>query len=241
MKYIITFFLIFNIIFSQDKKISDQSEIWEPEVKIVDPYEFDGIPGDAIILFDGTDFSKWKSERNNQEVKWFLNSDKSMTIRPGTGGIQTAEEHGSIQLHIEWKSPTKIIGDGQYRGNTGIFFQRRYELQILDSYQNRTYSNGQAGSIYKQHIPLVNVSLPPGKWQKFDVVFNAPEFNNEGDEIKKGNFTIFHNGVLIHNAIEISSATYDFEKNTPFTLLLQDHGKDEGNYISFRNIWMRKL
>ena len=111
----------------------------------------------------------------------------------------------------------------------------------MDSYQNRTYSNGQAGSIYKQHIPLVNVSLPPGKWQKFDVVFNAPEFNNEGDEIKKGNFTIFHNGVLIHNAIEIRSATYDFEKNTPFTLLLQDHGKDEGNYISFRNIWMRKL
>ena len=227
--------------FSQDKKIRDQSEIWEPEVKIVDPYKFDGVPGDAIILFDGTDFSKWKSERNNQEVKWFLNSDKSMTIRPGTGGIQTAEEHGSIQLHIEWKSPTKIIGDGQYRGNSGIFFQRRYELQILDSYQNRTYSNGQAGSIYKQHTPLVNVSLPPGKWQKFDVVFNAPEFNNEGDEIKKGNFTIFHNGVLIHNAIEISSATYDFEKNTPFTLLLQDHGKDEGNYISFRNIWMRKL
>ena len=241
MKYIITFFLISNIIFPQDKKISDQSEIWEPEVKIVDPYEFEGVPGDAIILFDGTDFSKWKSERNNQEVKWFLNSDKSMTIRPGTGGIQTVEEHGSIQLHIEWKSPKKIIGDGQSRGNSGIFFQRRYELQILDSYQNRTYSNGQAGSIYKQHIPLVNVSLPPGKWQKFDVVFNAPEFNNEGDEIKKGNFTIFHNGVLIHNAIEISSATYDFEKNTPFTLLLQDHGKDEGNYISFRNIWMRKL
>ena len=241
MKYIITFFLISNIIFSQDEKIRDQSEIWEPEVKIVDPYEFDGVPGDAIILFDGSDFSKWKSERNNQEVKWFLNSDKSMTLRPGTGGIQTAEEHGSIQLHIEWKSPTKIIGDGQYRGNSGIFFQRRYELQILDSYQNRTYSNGQAGSIYKQHTPLVNVSLPPGKWQKFDVVFNAPEFNNEGDEIKKGNFTIFHNGVLIHNAIEISSATYDFEKNTPFTLLLQDHGKDEGNYISFRNIWMRKL
>jgi len=241
MKYIITFFLISNIIFSQDKKIPDQSEIWEPQVKIVDPYEFDGVPGDAIILFDGTDFSKWKSERNNQEVKWFLNSDKSTTIRPGTGGIQTTEEHGSIQLHIEWKSPTKIIGDGQYRGNSGIFFQRRYELQILDSYQNRTYSNGQAGSIYKQHIPLVNVSLPPGKWQKFDVVFNAPEFNNEGDEIKKGNFTIFHNGVLIHNAIEINSATYDFEKNTPFTLLLQDHGKDEGNYISFRNIWMRKL
>ena len=179
MKYIITFFLISNIIFSQDKKIRDQSEIWEPEVKIVDPYEFDGVPGDAIILFDGSDFSKWKSERNNQEVKWFLNSDKSMTIRPGTGGIQTAEEHGSIQLHIEWKSPTKIIGDGQYRGNSGIFFQRRYELQILDSYQNRTYSNGQAGSIYKQHIPLVNVSLPPGKWQKFDVVFNAPEFNND--------------------------------------------------------------
>ena len=241
MKYIITFFLVSNFIFSQDKKISDQSEIWEPEVKIVDPYEFDGVPGDAIILFDGTDFSKWKSERNNQEVKWFLNADKSMTIKPGTGGIQTADEHGSIQLHIEWKSPTKIIGDGQYRGNSGIFFQRRYELQILDSYQNRTYSNGQAGSIYKQHIPLVNVSLPPGKWQKFDVVFNAPEFNNEGDEIKKGNFTIFHNGVLIHNAIEINSATYDFEKNTPFTLLLQDHGIDEGNYISFRNIWMRKL
>ena len=106
---------------------------------------------------------------------------------------------------------------------------------------NPTYLNGQAGSIYLQHIPLVNASLPPGKWQTFDVVFNAPELNQDGIVNKKGNFTIFHNGVLIHNAIEISSATYDFEKDTPFTLLLQDHGRDEGNYISFRNIWMRKL
>ena len=241
MRYLISFFLISNIVFSQDHEIHDESEIWEPEVKIVDPYGSNGAPNDAIILFDGRDFSKWKSERNNQKVLWFLNPDKSMTINPGTGGIETIEEHGSIQLHIEWKSPTKIKADGQYRGNSGIFFQRRYELQILDSYQNRTYSNGQAGSIYKQHIPLVNVTLPPGEWQKFDIVFNAPKFNHKGDLIKKGNFTIFHNGVLIHNAVEITSGTYDYEKDTPFTLLLQDHGRDEGNYISFRNIWMRKL
>ena len=241
MKYLIPFFLISTIIFSQDKLDPKDLEVWEPEPKIVEPYKLNGIPSDAIILFDGSDFSKWKSERIDQEVLWSINNDRSMTINPGTGGIETIEEHGSIQLHIEWKSPTKILGDGQYRGNSGIFFQRRYELQILDSYQNPTYSNGQAGSIYLQHIPLVNASLPPGKWQIFDIVFNAPELNQEGVVDKKGNFTIFHNGVLIHNAIEISSATYDFVKDTPFTLLLQDHGRDEGNYISFRNIWMRKL
>ena len=160
-----------------------------------------------------------------------------MTVKPGTGGISTRDEHGSIQLHIEWKTPKIIKGEGQYRGNSGVFFQRRYEVQILDSYNNRTYSNGQAGSIYLQHVPLVNATLPPDTWQTYDIIFNAPEFNEGGKKIKNGSFIVFHNGVLIQNAVEIIGPTLDVEDNTPYSLFLQDHG----NLVSYKNIWMRKI
>tara|TARA_B110000305_G_C19318572_1_gene577734 strand:- start:649 stop:1176 length:528 start_codon:yes stop_codon:yes gene_type:complete len=175
-----------------------------------------------------------------------------MTVKPTTGGIETIEEHGSIQLHVEWKSPTVIKGEGQGRGNSGIIFQRRYEVQVLDSYQNRTYSNGQAGSIYKQYIPLVNAMRPTGEWQVYDIVFNAPEFNEVGNEIKSGSFIVFHNGVLIQNVTEIQGTTeyigvpqkgrdvmpgYNTADKTHRSLLLQDHD----DLVSYRNIWMRKL
>ena len=175
-----------------------------------------------------------------------------MTVKPRSGGIETRDEHGSIQLHIEWKSPTEIKGEGQGRGNSGILFQRRYEVQVLDSYQNRTYSNGQAGSIYKQSIPLVNAMRPTGEWQVYDIVFNAPRYNEAGEEIKAGNFTVFHNGVLIQNSVEIQGTTeyigkpkkgrdimpgYGQGQETHRSLLLQDHG----DLVSYRNIWMRKL
>ena len=237
MKYIISLFLFSNFFYSQNQIKPNEKEVWDPEPKVVDPFYFNGIPSDAIILFDGNDFSKWKSVRSDQKVLWTLNIDKSMTVKPGTGGISTRDEHGSIQLHIEWKTPKIIKGEGQYRGNSGVFFQRRYEVQILDSYNNRTYSNGQAGSIYLQHVPLVNATLPPDTWQTYDIIFNAPEFNEGGKKIKNGSFIVFHNGVLIQNAVEIIGPTLDVEDNTPYSLFLQDHG----NLVSYKNIWMRKI
>lgn len=251
MKYFITFFLVSQFVFTQSNMKPEETEIWEPEPKIVQPGVFTLPPSDAIILFDGTNFSKWRNARTQGPVQWTLNPDKSMTVKPGSGGIETIEEHGSVQLHIEWKSPTLIKGEGQGRGNSGIFFQRRYEIQVLDSYQNRTYSNGQAGSIYKQSIPLVNAMHPTGEWQVYDIVFNAPKFNIDGDEIKKGSFIVFHNGVLIQNAVEIQGTTeyigrpkkgrdampgFLGGKNNR-SLMLQDHG----DLVSYRNIWMRKL
>ena len=251
MKYFIIFFLAIQFLFGQSKMKPEETEVWEPEPKVVQPGVFLSPPSDAIILFDGTDFSKWRSERTKGDVEWTLNPDKSMTVKPGKGGIETIDEHGSVQLHIEWKSPTVIKGEGQGRGNSGIFFQRRYEIQVLDSYQNRTYSNGQAGSIYKQYIPLVNAMRPTGEWQVYDIVFNVPEFNDNGDEIKPGSFIVFHNGILIQNSVEIQGTTEYIGRpkkgrnvmpgflggDKHRSLLLQDHS----DLVSYRNIWMRKL
>lgn len=251
MKYFIILFLASQFVFTQSNMKPEETEVWEPEPKIVQPGVFTLPPSDAIILFDGTNFSKWRNERTQGPVQWTLNPDKSMTVKPGSGGIETIEEHGSVQLHIEWKSPTLIKGEGQGRGNSGILFQRRYEIQVLDSYQNRTYSNGQAGSVYKQSIPLVNAMHPTGEWQVYDIVFNAPKFNIDGDEIKKGSFIVFHNGVLIQNAVEIQGTTEYIGRpkkgrdampgflggNNNRSLMLQDHG----DLVSYRNIWMRKL
>lgn len=251
MKYFIILFLASQFVFTQSNMKPEETEVWEPEPKIVQPGVFTLPPSDAIILFDGTNFSKWRNERTQGPVQWTLNPDKSMTVKPGSGGIETIEEHGSVQLHIEWKSPRLIKGEGQGRGNSGIFFQRRYEIQVLDSYQNRTYSNGQAGSVYKQSIPLVNAMHPTGEWQVYDIVFNAPKFSIDGDEIKKGSFIVFHNGVLIQNAVEIQGTTEYIGRpkkgrdampgflggNNNRSLMLQDHG----DLVSYRNIWMRKL
>ena len=163
-----------HFVFSQSKMKPEETEFWEPEPQLVQPGIYNAPPSDAIVLFDGSDFSKWRNEQTQGAVKWTLNPDKTMTVKPGTGSIETIEEHGSIQLHIEWKSPIDNKGEGQLRGNSGIFFQRRYEVQVLNSYQNRTYSNGQAGSIYKQYAPLVNAMRPTGEWQVYDIVFNVP-------------------------------------------------------------------
>jgi len=253
MKYIISLLLAVQFVLAQNKMKPEETEVWEPEPRLVHPGIYNAPPSDAIVLFDGSDFSKWRNERTQSPVGWTLNPDRSMTIKPGSGSIETLEEHGSIQLHIEWKSPTNTQGKGQLRGNSGIFFQRRYEVQVLNSYQNRTYSNGQAGSIYKQHIPLVNAMRPSGEWQIYDIVFNAPEFNEAGEEIKPGSFIVFHNGVLIQNAVEIQGSTEYIGKpkkgrdegfcclggNTRRSLMLQDH--DKNGAVSYRNIWMRKL
>ena len=233
----LAFFLLSKIsaqkIESKEKKTNDL----EPEIVV--PGNFSAPPSDAIILFDGSNFSHWHHSKSKKPVRWILNNDKSFTIKPGTGYIETRKEHESVQLHIEWKSPIENKGKGQLRGNSGIFFQGRYEVQVLNSYQNSTYPDGQAGSIYKQYIPLVNSMRPTGEWQVYDIVFNAPKYNKNGDIIRSGSFTVFHNGVLIQNNVEIKRPTMSIEKDTRKTLMLQDH--DKNGTVSYRNIWMRKI
>lgn len=238
IKILLSFFFCGQI-FSQITE-PEASEVWEPQPRIVELND-NWIPSDAVILFDGTNLDQWESRNDNSPAQWKLDGNH-MTVVEGTGDIQTKNSFGSIQLHIEWRTPEVIVGEGQGRGNSGVFFQKRYEVQILDNHNNKTYSNGQAGAVYKQHIPLVNACLPAGEWQKYDIIFEAPEFNDDGIKIKSGYFTVFHNGVLIQNHVEIYGTTeyIGFPKNIAHgedKIMLQDHG----NPMSFRNIWLRKL
>jgi hypothetical protein len=216
------------------------TEVWEPEPKVVTPGVNGAAPSDAIVLFDGKDLSKWSDEKGNAS-KWTV-ADGAMTVAKGTGNIKTKQTFGDIQLHIEFRTPAVVEGDGQGRGNSGIFFQERYELQVLDSYKNRTYSNGQAGSIYKQTPPLVNPTKGPGEWQVYDVAYTAPRFNSDGTLKSPGRITAFLNGVLVQNNTEIQGTTEYIGKpkviaHEKGSLVLQDHGKP----TSFRNIWVREL
>ncbi len=218
-----------------------ETEVWEPEPEIIQPGEGTMPPSDAIVLFDGTDLSEWESV-NGGKAPWKIEND-AMTVVPKTGAIQTKKSFGDCQLHIEWRTPYEVTGKGQGRGNSGIFLQGRYELQVLDSYNNRTYSNGQAGSIYKQYMPLVNACRPPGEWQTYDIIYRAPRFNTDGSLKSPATMTVLHNNVLIQNHVELKGKT-TFKGLPEYTahdpkepLQLQDHG----NPVSFRNIWIREL
>jgi hypothetical protein len=216
------------------------TEVWEPEPRAVNPGPIGGPPSDAIILFDGADLSQWQHP-NSKAASWKLEAN-TMTVVKGTGDIETRRSFGDCQLHLEFRTPTVIEGEGQGRGNSGIFFQNRYEVQILDSYQNRTYSNGQAGAVYKQYAPLVNPMRAPGEWNAYDIVFTAPRFNNDGQRTSPGYLTVLLNGVLIQNHVLIHGTTeyIGLPKNAahgPGPIRLQDHG----NPVSFRNIWIREL
>jgi hypothetical protein len=226
--------------FSQEITDPKATEVWEPEPKLVTAGANGAAPSDAIVLFDGKDLNSWTDGKGNAS-KWIV-QDGAMTVQPGNGNIKTKQTFGDIQLHIEWRTPAKVDGDGQGRGNSGIFLQERYELQVLDSYKNRTYSNGQAGSIYKQTPPLVNVAKGPGEWQMYDVIFTAPKFNADGTIKSKGRITVIHNGVLIQNNTEIQGTTEYIGKpkivaHEKGSIILQDHN----NPTSFRNIWVREL
>lgn len=216
------------------------TERWEPVPEIVTPGQGTLPPSDAIVLFDGTSLSEWESVREGP-AGWQI-EDEAMTVVRGTGDIRTRRSFGSVQLHIEWRTPAVVLGEGQGRGNSGVFFQELYEVQVLDSYESATYPNGQAGSVYKQHIPLVNASKGPGEWQSYDIIFAAPVFDDRGDLIRPAFVTVIHNGVLIQNHVELRGPTeyiglpeYSAHGDAPISL--QDHG----NPVSYRNIWVREL
>ncbi|AEW00747.1 protein of unknown function DUF1080 [Niastella koreensis GR20-10] len=218
------------------------TEYWDPEVKVITPGKTNADPpSDAIILFGGQNADAWAA-KDNSAAKWKV-ADGILTIVPGTGEIHTKQGFGDCQLHIEWRIAADVKGESQARGNSGIFFMGRYELQVLDSYKNRTYSNGQAGSIYKQLPPLVNASRGPGEWQTYDVIFTAPRFNEDGVVKSQAHITVLHNGVLVQNDAHLWGGTQyigtpTYEKHgDKEPLVLQDHG----NTTSFRNIWIRPL
>jgi len=198
-------------------------------------------PSDAIVLFDGKDLSAWASSRGGP-AKWTLKQGH-METGNNAGDIVTRQAFGDCQLHVEWATPTPPKGEDQGRGNSGVYLMSLYEIQVLDSFENCTYADGQAAAIYAQYPPLVNASRPPGQWQSYDVIFHGPRFDKEGGLRRTARVTLFHNGVLVQDHVELTGPT-DYMKRPPYRphpekmpLLLQDHG----NPVSFRNIWVREI
>lgn len=216
-----------------------RTEVWTPVPKVVS-FDQNNLPSDAIPLL-GKDLSAWRSVKDGGAALWQL-KDGVMTVQPGSGDIRTVENFCDIQLHLEWQSPpADPAKTGQMRNNSGIFLQDKYEVQILDSYQNSTYPNGQAGAVYKQTIPLVNATKPTGQWQVYDIIYKAPRFDGN-KRLSPGYVTVLHNGVLLQNHTEIAGTTeWIGPPQQPAhgcaPLKLQDHG----DKVSFRNIWVRKL
>jgi Domain of Unknown Function (DUF1080) len=221
-----------------------------------------GVPSDAIVLFDGTSLDAWEPAKAENPM-WRI-EDGAMVVVAGKaapeeaarvaatpgrlpdfphGGIRTRQSFGDVQLHLEFRTPAKIEGKGQGRGNSGVFFMGRYEVQVLDSHDNPTYVNGQAGSIYKQSPPLVNASRPPGEWQTYDIVFFAPRFAADGSLASPARITAFHNGVLVqHNTILTGPTEYrGAPKYAPHAAKLPLELQEHGNPVAFRNIWVREM
>jgi hypothetical protein len=230
----------------------EDTEVWQPEPKVVTPGATCGAPpSDAIVLFDGKNLDEWVSAQDrSQPAKWNV-SNGVMTVEKGTGNIETKRTFHNYQFHMEWKVPENITGSGQARGNSGLFLASTgpgdagYELQVLDSYNNKTYVNGMVGSIYKQSIPLANPMRKPGEWEVYDVVWTAPVFNDDGSVKTPAYATAFLNGVLVDNHFELRGETRYIGK--PFykkfdgaPIKLQAHG-DKSEPLSFRNIWVREL
>jgi len=200
-------------------------------------------PSDAVVLFDGTDLSQWTDSKGGK-TKWIM-GDGYMECVKGSGYIQSRREFGSCQLHVEFATPSTVRGSGQGRGNSGVFLMGEYEIQVLDSYNNKTYPDGQCAALYGRAVPLVNACRPPGQWQWYDIVFHRPIF--KGDKVvKKAIFTVFHNGVLVHDHVELEGGTGWINKHavTDYKphpdkgpISLQDHG----NPVRYRNIWVREL
>lgn len=198
-------------------------------------------PRDAIVLFDGRDLSKWK-HADGSNAKWIVR-DGYFEVSPGSGDLSTRDGFGDVQLHVEWASPSPPRGEGQNRGNSGVYLMDTYEVQVLDSYQNRTYPDGQAASLYGQFPPLVNASRPPGEWQSYDIVFRAPRFGPNGVVERPATITVLHNGVLVQEHVTLTGPTAH-QARPPYAahadrlpIKLQDHAHP----VRFRNIWLREL
>jgi hypothetical protein len=226
---------------SEPLTLPEQTEVWQPEPTIVVPGTVTTAPSDAYVLFDGKNTDAWQQE-DGKPIQWKV-EDGVMTVVKGAGDILSKQSFGDCQLHLEWRSPVESDDlKGQQKGNSGIFFQNRYEIQILNSYKNRTYSNGQAGAIYKQNPPLANACRPVGEWNTYDIIYKAPRWRANGSRETPGYFTVIHNGVVIQNHTEIQGTTEYIgppqnksHGDAPFKL--QDHG----NLVSYRNIWVRPL
>jgi len=216
------------------------TEAWETVPKVITPGTGTTAPSDAVVLFDGSNLNEFTHE-NGTPAQWEV-KDGAMTVKPGSGAIFSKKVFGDYQLHIEFRTPSVVKGEGQGRGNSGIFMQGKYELQVLDCYNNTTYPNGQTGSIYKQSVPLVNACRPPGEWQTYDIIYTAPKFDINGVKVVPAYVTVIHNGVVVQNHTEIKGTTeyIGLPKNAAHgdgPLILQDHG----DLVSFRNIWIRKM
>jgi hypothetical protein len=198
-------------------------------------------PSDAIVLFSGKDLSQWAGE-DGQPAKWKV-TDGYLEVVPHSGYIHTRQSFGDCQLHVEFAEPVPPVGDDQGRGNSGVFLMGLYEIQVLDSYQNKTYADGEAAAVYGQFPPQVNASRPPGQWQMYDIIFHRPRFDKDGKVLRPARATVLHNGVLVQDNVELSGPTAHHErpayKPTPdkLPLSLQDHG----NPVHFRNLWIREL
>jgi hypothetical protein len=199
------------------------------------------VPADAVVLFDGKDLSGWTTAKG-APVKWLV-KDGYMEAVKGAGSIQTVRGFGDCQLHVEWATPAPAVGSGQDRGNSGVFLMNTYEVQVLDSYQSKTYADGMAAALYGHYPPLVNVSRKPGEWQTYDIVFRAPRFDQNGAVTSPARFTVFHNGVMVHDAQELAGPTVH-KARPPYKahadklpIGLQDHSHP----VRFRNIWIREL
>ncbi len=241
----------FFTISAQNTKPED-TEFYAPVPKIVTPANIIGqAPSDAVILFDGTNLDQWVAAKDTiSQNKWTI-SGNTMTVNKSNGDLQTKKIFTDFQLHIEYRIPSNITGSGQARGNSGIFLAALpwgaggYELQVLDNYNNTTYVNGQAGSMYKQTAPLVNACRKPGEWQMYDVVWTAPRFNDDGSVKSQARVTVLQNGVLVQNNTSLTGDTPyigqpSYKKHGAAPIKLQAHG-DKSEPISYRNIWVREL
>ena len=247
-------FLIFSISITAQNMKPEDSEVWSPEPPKVTPRNniYQKPPSDAYILFDGKNLNEWVSNNDNSKPANWIVIKGILTVNKSAGNIETKKKFTNYQLHIEWFIPKDNSGNGQLKGNSGVFLASLgagdpgYELQILDSYTNKTYVNGMAGSIYKQFPPLCNPTLPSGEWQAYDIIWTAPVFNTDGTLLSPARVTVHLNGVLIQNNVELEGPTQYIGKSSytiphgPSSIKLQAHN-DPSEPISFRNIWIREL
>ncbi len=237
---------------AQQNMKPEDTEFYSPVPAVVTPGKACGnAPSDAIVLFNGDNLNQWVSANDTTKpAEWLVNND-ILTVNKQSGNIQTKQSFTDYQLHIEWRIPENITGTGQARGNSGLFLASTgkgdagYELQIMDSYKNPTYVNGQAGSIYKQLPPLVNANFPPGVWQTYDVIWTAPRFNDDGSLKTAARATVLFNGILVQNNVTLKGQTLyignpSYKAHGPAPVKLQAHG-DKSEPLSFRNIWIRPL